>query len=108
LRTGDLVEGRAKIVITSGVNLTNICLRLTERDGSATVYYYDDGETTPAGVIPDGTYTLYLKTPIATIRPWSGTSNSSVSLRLSALTTAGGSGTFTIQSFEIRPVSLAS
>lgn len=102
LQSGDVLEGRAKILITNGVNLQFAQIRASINNGvTATLHYglFGDGSS-----IPDGNHTLYLKTPRFVIPSYGGSGNVAMFMRAEVQTLAGGSGTLTVQGFEMRKV----
>jgi len=106
LQPGDVTESRCKVLVTGGVNITSIDLRVTNRDSSGNIqqtWCLRSGSI--PGNMPDGSYTLYLKTPKYTILPkGNGTQNAYYFLDLTIITAAGGSGTVSVQGFESRIV----
>lgn len=102
LATGDIMEGRAKVVITGGVNITSVSLLLVTNDGTTTNLCNALGAD--YAPLPDGNHTLYLKVPRVAIPAYSGTGNASIFMRAIATTGATGAGTFTVQGFEPRKV----
>ncbi|MDH6157421.1 SGNH/GDSL hydrolase family protein [Janthinobacterium sp. CG_23.4] len=102
LQPGDILEGRAKVVIANGVNLQFVSIRANINDGTAARSHY--GLFTDSTSIPDGNHTLHLKTPRFVVPPYSGSGNASMFMRAEVGTLAGGSGTMTVQGFEMRKV----
>ena len=103
---GDVVEARALVTITSGVNINSVNLELDENNGAGNVAYIDMEKGALLG-IPDGNHTLYLKTPPVTIRAYNGSGNCSLYAKLNITTAAGASGTAVVKAFELRVISLA-
>lgn len=102
IQPGDVLEARAKVVITSGVNIGNVSLLASITDGAAGVAH--TCLFTDSSSIPDGTYTLYLKTPRFIVPPYSGSGQQSIFTRAVCSTLATASGTFTVQAMEVRKV----
>jgi hypothetical protein len=107
MKAGDVVEAYAKIKITDGVNIQRIVVYASESDGTTTRIAYGGTDGTTTANLPDGTYTLFRKSPKLTLAAYSGTGNRTVSMRVQVITSSGGSGTAVIEGFEMRPVSLA-
>ena len=103
LQPGDVIEARAIIAVTSGVNINAIYLKHTENDG-VTAFDATDLHSADAG-LPDGTYELHLKTPPITVRAYGGSGNASIFTRLDVVTAAGASGTAVVKAFEARRIS---
>ena len=106
LQPGDLLEARALIEISSGVNIKNVMLELSENNGGGGISYQCLTAGTPQA-LPNGNHVLYLKTPPAKIRAYAGSGNASVFARLNIITDAGASGTAVVRGFEQRVVSMA-
>jgi hypothetical protein len=109
IQPGDVIEGRAKVVIVGGAAITKCYLVMAESDGATTVNYHCNNPTSPAGPsdvsgLPAGDHTLYFKTPRLTVRPYSGSGTALVYLSAILNTGVGAAGSFTVQSFEIRKV----
>ncbi len=102
LQTGDILEARAKIVMTSGVNIQNIRIMASIKDGVTAIVH--SGLFTDTSAMPDGTYTLYLKTPRFTVPAYAGTGNVNIFSRVECTTAAAASGTWVIQALEVRKV----
>ena len=107
LHPGDVVECRAKITVTNGVNIRLLKLSIIENDGVTSRFVTDNSD---AGVAPlvDGTYTIYMKTPHITISPYAGTGNAFLNIQFRAQTVAAASGTVQVLALEARPISLVS
>ena len=103
LQPGDVIEARAWVEITSGVNINEINLRIEESNG-VTTFIVRDMSTSNAG-IPDGNHVIYLKTPPLTVRDYGGSGNASIFARLDVVTAAGASGTVVVKAFEARRIS---
>lgn len=102
LQPGDIIEARAKITLASAVAVKNVQIRISESDGTTALVSY--GLFANESGVLTGDYTLYLKTPRITIRPYSGSGNVSVFARAECETDSGASGTFVVQQLEIRKV----
>ena len=103
---GDVIEARALVTVTSGVNINNINLQLNENNGGGGLDYLDLTTSALVG-IADGDHTLYLKTPPVTIRAYNGSGNCALFAKLNIATAAGASGTAVVKAFELRVISLA-
>jgi lysophospholipase L1-like esterase len=104
LQPGDIVEMRAKITIVGGVNVQGPALSFTANDGVASTITVGLFNGDPTVSIPDGNHTLWIKSPKTVIPPYSGSGDMSVYAQMKCVTNAGGSGTFTVQGFELRKV----
>lgn len=101
LQPGDIIEARAQISITSGVNLALTQLRLSETDGVTSRSRYC-AAAQDVLLPPMAAQTLYLKTPRHTINPYAGSGNVNVFSRVEVQTAAAGAGTFAVQQLELR------
>jgi hypothetical protein len=79
-------------------------LSFTASDGVASTITVGLFNGDPTVSIPDGNHTLWIKSPKTVIPPYSGSGNMSVYAQMRCVTNAGGSGTFTVQGFELRKV----
>lgn len=102
LQSGWVMEGRAKVIIANGVNVSLCQLRASINDGTAATLHY--GNFTDGSSIPDGNHTLYLKSPRFTIPAYSGSGSVAMFMRAECAAIAGGSGTFSVQGFEMRRI----
>jgi lysophospholipase L1-like esterase len=107
MKYGDIVEAYAKIKVVDGVNIQRIVVYASESDGTTTSIAYGGTDGTTTANLPDGTYTLIRKSPRLILKPYAGTGNRTVSMRIQLITSSGGSGTVTIEGFELRPVYLS-
>jgi len=103
LQPGDVIEARAWVEITSGVNINELNLRVTESNG-VTAFTAWDMSSQYQG-IPDGNHVIYLKTPPLTVRDYGGSGNANIFTRLDVVTAAGASGTVVVKAFETRRIS---
>lgn len=104
LQPGDIVEARAKISIVAGVNVQGPVLKMSESDGVSNFTRYGLFATDTSVSMPDGNHTLWLKSPKTVIQPYAGSGSVSVYAQIQCITNAGGSGTFTVQGFELRKI----
>lgn len=103
LQPGDVVEGRAMVEIIDGVDLKSVVMELNENNGSGGLQWQCLSAGSPASV-PDGSHTLYMRTPPTTIRAYAGSGNAAIFAKLSVETGASGSGTIVVKAFEARKV----
>jgi hypothetical protein len=105
-QVGDKIEGRCRIKVTSATGLRSVRFFIQESDGATNRTYQCLSNSTANELNSmDGTYTYDLKTPVCTIRPYSGSGNVSVFIRCEFITEASGAGgTVSVESFEARKV----
>lgn len=102
LQPGDIIEARAKIVITSGVNIQGLQLKLVENEGSNSLNHYGGYFAESASL--QGNHTLYFKSPRIVVRDYFGSGNVTMFARMECQTDAGASGTYDVHAFEVRKV----
>jgi lysophospholipase L1-like esterase len=107
IQPGDKLEGRCRVIVTGATGLRSVRFFIQESDGSATPRRYiclGDSTINELNSM-DGTYTYDLKTPVCTVRPYSGNGNASIFIRCEFITESSGvAGTCTVESFELRKV----
>lgn len=101
---GDQCYGQALVRcnITGGASYPY--LQLTETDGASNfnAYCIDPGAGTMPN-LPADTY-LWLRTPNITIRPWAGSGNQGVSMKVNFGAASAAIGNFEVWAFEVRKV----
>lgn len=102
LQPGDIIEGRALVVLTSAVNVSAVQMRLAENNGATTLTHYAMANSETANL--QGDHVLYLKTPRVPVRDYAGSGNVSMFARADIVTAAGGSGTAIVRAMEVRKV----
>ena len=102
LQPGDIIEGRALVVLTSAVNVNSVCMRLAENDGAGALTHYALYAAESANL--QGDHVLYLRTPRVPVRNYSGSGNVSIFARADIVTDSGGSGTAIVRQMEVRKV----
>lgn len=103
LQPGDVIEGRALVVLSSAVNVSNVAMRLAENDGATTLTHYALAPPAESANL-QGAHTLYLRTPKVTVRDYAGSGNVSIFARADIVTAAGASGTAIVRAMEVRKV----
>lgn len=106
IQSGDVLEGRCMVTVTGATGLRSVQFYLVENNGSGDrTFKCLSNSTTNEFNSMDGTYTYDLKTPLCTVRAYSGSGNSSVYIRCDFITEASGvAGTVTVESFEMRKI----
>ena len=104
LKEGDVIEGRCRITTENAIGFKNMSFYALENNGSGGIYYKCfDLSVTNESYSLDGSYTYDLKTPKATIRPYSGSGGPSVLFRLDIVCeSTGASGKIILENFELR------
>ena len=102
LQPGDIIEARAIVAISSGVNVKNVALKLVENNGSVNITHQHLLMAESASL--QGDHVLYLRTPRIAVRDYAGSGNASIFARVDIDTDAGASGTATVRAFEVRKV----
>lgn len=102
LQPGDIIEGRALVILTGAVNVNAVQMRLAENDGATTLTHYALANSETANL--QGNHTLYLRTPRVPVRAYAGSGNVSIFARADIVTDAGASGTAIVRSMEVRKV----
>lgn len=104
LQPNDELEGRATIVLTNFVNITEISIELSENNGGGALNHYGLFTAESIAWTDTGTVTLYLKTPRVRVRDYAGSGNVAVFLRINVVTGSGASGTLQVLDFGHRKV----
>lgn len=102
LLPGDVIEARAKIVGTGVANLRETLLKLVEGNGATAYQHWGLASQDTTIALPISDFTLYLKTPEITIRPYGGSGQPVVYCHLDLITLASPTGTIDVQAFEVR------
>lgn len=111
LQPGDILEGACVIKLgngTSAAGISQINFQVITNDGTTSWDYNELSNGGDTGAIPFvGNELLYLRTPQAEVKPYSGSGNHYVRTRLTIITTAAGAGTVDVMALECRPIRLA-
>lgn len=88
LQPGDVIEGRALVLLSSAANISAVQMRLAENNGATTLTHYAMANSESANL--QGDHVLYLKTPRVPVRDYAGSGNVSIFGRADIVTGAGG------------------
>ncbi len=102
LQPGDIIEGRALVVLSGVVNVNAVQMRLSENNGAGGLTHYALASSESASL--QGDHVLYLRTPRVPVRNYAGSGNVSVFARADIVTDSGASGTAIVRAMEVRKV----
>lgn len=102
---GDRIYGACRVRLANTVNVSIFKLQMSESDG-ATTFSVECGNqdgTSPAKLAVGATpREFWLVTPDLVVRPYAGSGNCSLFMRMNCTTLAGGAGTMEVLDFWIR------
>jgi len=102
LQPGDIIEGRALVVLSGAVNVNAVQMRLAENNGAGALTHYALANSESANL--QGDHVLYLRTPRVPVRDYAGSGNVSIFARADIVTDAGASGTAIVRAMAVRKV----
>ncbi|MFM7025406.1 MAG: SGNH/GDSL hydrolase family protein, partial [Limnohabitans sp.] len=102
LQPGDIIEGRALVILSGAVNVNAVQMRLAENNGGGSLTHYALANSETANL--QGDHVLYLRTPRVPVRDYAGSGNASIFARADIVTDAGASGTAIVRAMEVRKV----